>query len=646
MKHLINSLVGLLSFVFLLSCSSDNEQTTPTQTSSSLSGTKWTAKNWDFSIGDDWVSTHDETFVIYFTSSTEGMAYYGRKDMYSDLGNTSSRHATFFTYDFVNNNIEVNFINGESITDRGWVIKDGVLYINGTEFSKNAISSSDQDWLSSLCGTTGDCRWYSNLKGNILIDGKGRMADYASYSVTPWAKNIRVINSVYINSGVTHIGAHSFASPSIGEIEFGDNYTLQTIGDGAFENSSISKFDTHYWKTVGNSAFAGCSYYRASVSNSAEEIGDYAYSDCKSVNLSFTPKLHRIGDGAMMGADVTSWTNSEVLEYIGGGAVYATFSEINLPNSIKHIGHLAISGKKLNSIHVGSGLQEVVGTPFYPSSSGTFFINKNTPIELERDIIDEEVVKKWTLHVPQGSKYAYSKAAFWKNFKTIVEDNSLVGDGTTPDQDGGQDNNKDNEDDKASGTIAGHEYVDLGLSVKWATCNIGAASKEKYGEYYAWGETSTKKNYTYKTYKWTNDWESKEMVKFSGDWDKYKLTPEYDVAYQKWGSQWRMPTKEEMDELKEKCKWEEVTVNKVRGLKVTGPNGKSIFLPYVGHYYENNAGAGIEQGKGSSGHYWTSTARAINRELSLNAYSLYIVSGAKVEENYRYEGRAVRAVTK
>ena len=49
----------------------------------------------------------------------------------------------------------------------------------------------------------------------------------------------------------------------------------------------------------------------------------------------------------------------------------------------------------------------------------------------------------------------------------------------------------------ATGTIAGHDYVDLGLSVKWATCNVGANSPEDYGDYYAWGETSTKSSYVY-----------------------------------------------------------------------------------------------------------------------------------------------------
>ena len=60
------------------------------------------------------------------------------------------------------------------------------------------------------------------------------------------------------------------------------------------------------------------------------------------------------------------------------------------------------------------------------------------------------------------------------------------------------------EDQAVSGEKGGHEYVDLGLSVKWATCNVGATRPEEYGGYYAWGETEEKDNYDWSTYKWCN----------------------------------------------------------------------------------------------------------------------------------------------
>ena len=123
------------------------------------------------------------------------------------------------------------------------------------------------------------------------------------------------------------------------------------------------------------------------------------------------------------------------------------------------------------------------------------------------------------------------------------------------------------------GRINGHEYVDLGLSVRWATCNVGANNPEDYGDYYAWGETKTKKEYTE---------ENCETYKNIGD---IKGTSR-DVAHVRWGSPWRMPTEEESQELIDNCDWEWTTLNGVEGSKVTSrKNGNSIFLPAAGWRY-------------------------------------------------------------
>ena len=114
----------------------------------------------------------------------------------------------------------------------------------------------------------------------------------------------------------------------------------------------------------------------------------------------------------------------------------------------------------------------------------------------------------------------------------------------------------------------GHGYVDLGLSVKWATCNVGATSPEDFGHCFAWGETSPKDEYTEDNCSIYG----KQMNDISGN-------PQYDAATANWGGDWRMPTEYECDELIDKCKWVWVTVNGVEGCKVTGPNGNSIFLP-------------------------------------------------------------------
>ena len=143
------------------------------------------------------------------------------------------------------------------------------------------------------------------------------------------------------------------------------------------------------------------------------------------------------------------------------------------------------------------------------------------------------------------------------------------------------------------------EAVDLGLSVKWATFNVGATSPEDYGDYFAWGETEPKETYSWATYKWGT---SSNLTKYNTTDGKTTLDPEDDAAKVLWGGYWRMPSKEEVDELTQQCTWIWTTHNNVNGYKVTGPNCNSIFLPAAGY-----KGAGPTYPAGEDGLYWTST---------------------------------------
>ena len=153
------------------------------------------------------------------------------------------------------------------------------------------------------------------------------------------------------------------------------------------------------------------------------------------------------------------------------------------------------------------------------------------------------------------------------------------------------------------------EAVDLGLSVKWASFNLGATSPEDYGDYYAWGETATKDRYDWETYTWcmgTNQTLTKycdnASYGYNGFTDgKADLDPEDDAACVILGDKWRMPTKAEQDELR-KCTWIWTSVNGVSGYEVIGPSRNSIFLP----------AAGLRDGTelvrvGIGGHYWSSS---------------------------------------
>ena len=157
---------------------------------------------------------------------------------------------------------------------------------------------------------------------------------------------------------------------------------------------------------------------------------------------------------------------------------------------------------------------------------------------------------------------------------------------------------------KIEDEITPGQEVDLGLSVNWAGWNVGASSPEQYGGYYAWGETEEKSDYSKETYKyWVDsdgdgDLERAELVNIGDDISG----TQYDVARQKWGGSWRMPTKAEIDELTSKCKWTWYQYKGVKGYKVTGPNGNSIFLPAAGY----RVGTSLLY-DGSDGGYWSVT---------------------------------------
>ncbi len=179
-------------------------------------------------------------------------------------------------------------------------------------------------------------------------------------------------------------------------------------------------------------------------------------------------------------------------------------------------------------------------------------------------------------------------------------------------------NNTDNEDtgdkpvkpdegEDSSVNANGHEYVDLGLpsGTLWATMNIGATAAENYGNYYAWGEITTKSSYTSSNYTYSSNPATLPLSK--------------DVASVSWGGDWRMPTQEELDELLTECTWTWAVKNGLNGYNVTGSNGNSIFLPAAGYRYNSDL-----KSIASSGFYWSSSICSSNSD---NAYALGFNSG-------------------
>ena len=194
-----------------------------------------------------------------------------------------------------------------------------------------------------------------------------------------------------------------------------------------------------------------------------------------------------------------------------------------------------------------------------------------------------------------------------------------------------------------------HQYVDLGLSVKWATCNIGADKPEDHGDYFSWGETENKRLNNWDTYKFSEGFKH-TITKYCSNsqyvWHELAdslsaLELDDDVAHKKWGGNWRIPTKAEMKELLDNCTWTWTTRNDINGYLVTGKKpgytDRSIFIPVTGAY--NN---GKLFGSKDHGHYWSRNCGTL---YPADAYTLELsVREASVGMESRCQSLAVRPV--
>ena len=180
------------------------------------------------------------------------------------------------------------------------------------------------------------------------------------------------------------------------------------------------------------------------------------------------------------------------------------------------------------------------------------------------------------------------------------------------------------------------EAVDMGLSVKWATFNVGATSPEDYGDYFAWGETEPKETYSWATYKWGT---SSNLTKYNTTDGKTILDPEDDAAQVHWGDKWRMPTKEEIEELIDNCTWTESTENGVKGYVVTSKHtGNSIFFPYSGYFNHDNSAT--LQGEKTLFYTWSA-----EHSDNTRGYDIHNRTGAiLLEQNTRRCGFPIRPV--
>ena len=201
------------------------------------------------------------------------------------------------------------------------------------------------------------------------------------------------------------------------------------------------------------------------------------------------------------------------------------------------------------------------------------------------------------------------------------------------------------------------EAVDLGLSVKWASCNIGAMKPEEYGLYFAWGETESKEDYWWTNYRYCNQ----QDEFYGGGMTKYCMNAGYglpdslntllcedDAASTHWQENWRMPSSSEGQELCQQCSWQWAERNGVYGFEVTGPNGNSIFLPNAGAYEKESTETTRENVATSPTqlNYWLASLGI----LAPYAYCIHNFSedtsqpNAYVTNMLRYTGMPIRPV--
>ena len=388
------------------------------------------------------------------------------------------------------------------------------------------------------------------LESIVLPEGVTSIGSYAFFSCG--------IKSLIIPEGVTSIESCTFFQSGIQSISIPE--TVTAIEMQAFSLSSISSIVLPESLTsIGYAAFMQCPNLSSiTIPKGVSIIEGASFYNCPSLcTVTISEGVIKIGDSAFKSCyNLFSVAIPEGLMVIGNEAFYKceTLDTITIPESVTNIGN--------SSFFNCSGLKSIVVKPLNPPSVGSycFYGTNECPV-----------------FVPMGSLEAYQTTQYWSDYADRIQ------------------------------AIVNPSAVDLGLSVKWASFNLGATKPEDYGDYYAWGETEPKENYSWSTYKFGTS--------SSGPFSKYNIDSSYgtvdnktlleqedDVAHVKLGGSWRMPTYAEWTELRENCTWTWTTQNGVNGRLVTSKtNGDSIFLPAAGYRdvtYLYDAG--------SYGLYWSS----------------------------------------
>lgn len=325
---------------------------------------------------------------------------------------------------------------------------------------------------------------------------------------------------------------------------------------------------------IGLYAFNGCTSLIGLVfPSNLISIGSYAFQDCSSIkSITLPSNLTNLGKSAFdQCSSLVSLILPDSLLNIPDSCFSncTSLSSIIWPNTLSSIGNYTFHNCRFENAGFTVELPSTVTSIGYSAFGNIhhLILPSTSPISIAADSF---ICYYTLLYVPANMVEMYKVRTNWSNYADRIRPIS------------------DYPAELSVGGVIG-EPVDLGLSVKWASWNIGASTPDGHGDVFAWGETSIKWEYVLTTYKWYNDY-THEYTKYAND-DKTSLELVDDTASAIWGSPWRMPTVSEIYELINNCTIVQATVNGVNGLRFYGNKegytDKSIFLP-TGTYYSSS----------------------------------------------------------
>ena len=380
-------------------------------------------------------------------------------------------------------------------------------------------------------------------------------------------KNCSSLISIEIPSSVTRIGNNTFMGcSSLAHVVIPESVT--SIGSGAFYGcSSLTQLTIPESVTsIGSGAFYSCSSLtQLTIPVNVTSIGSQAFYNCSGLSSIVIPKnITNIEADVFSGcSSLSSVTISENVTSIGNHAFSgcSSLTYVEIPTGVKSIGFGAFSECSLTSVEIPQSVTNIGGYVFSGCSNLTaiYCLNNNPPTGGEYMFSN---TNNCPIYVPAEAVEEYKVAEYWSNYADRIQ--------------------------------AKPEAIDLGLSVKWASCNIGASAPEELGDEFVWGETEPRtNNFTWETYKWCNG-TNKSLTKYNSNSEfgavdnKSVLDEEDDAAHVLYGGFWRMPTREEANELFTYCEMDVNYEDKIVTFTST-VNGNTIVFPLSPSAYRDFA---------------------------------------------------------